>query len=226
MDPEGCGGSLIKLNGGHIAALACVVLLSLGPASANAQSVPRVYACKDDRGRALTSDRPIADCADRNQQELRKTGGVLRTVGPTYSDLDLAARQNQAQRAEQAALDRAGERRRERALLVRYPEARVHDRERDDALAHIEQAAQVARHYLAALKIDRQRLDEELAFYRGDRTKAPAALREKFEDNEAGVRAQNKFIQSMEEDRQRLAMRFAKERTQLEPLWQAVAAKR
>jgi hypothetical protein len=125
-----------------------------------------------------------------------------------------------------AALDRAGERRRQRALLVRYPDARVHDRERDDALAQIEQVTQEAKHYLAALKIDRQRLDEELEFYRGDRTKAPTALRERFEENEVSVRAQNKFIQSMDEDRQRLALRFANERAQLEPLWQTVAAKR
>jgi len=210
----------------RIAALACCVLLSLTAAKAAAQPTPRLYTCKDLRGRALTSDRPIAECTDRNQQELRKTGGVLRTVGPTYSDLELAARQNEDRRAEQAALDRAGERRRERALLVRYPDARVHDRERDDALAHIEQAAQVARHYLAALNVERQRLDEELEFYRGDRTKAPSALREKFEENETSVRAQTKFIQSMEEDRERLALRFANERVQLEPLWKAVAAKR
>ncbi|MDM0035722.1 DUF4124 domain-containing protein [Variovorax sp. J22P271] len=225
MDPEICG-ALMKSIGERAAALACCVLVSLSSAESDAQSPPRVYACKDAHGRTLTSDRPIADCADRNQQELRKTGGVLRTVGPTYSDRDLVARQNQAQRAEQAALDRAGERRRERALLVRYPDVRIHDRERDEALAQIEQAAQVAKHYLATLKVDRQGLDQELEFYRGDRTKAPAALREKFEENEAGFRAQSKFIQSMEEDRQRLALRFAKERTQLEPLWQAVAAKR
>lgn len=215
----------MKLMGARVAALACCVLVSLS-SNADAQSPPLVYACKDAHGRALTSDRPIADCADRNQQELRKSGGVLRTVGPTYSDLELAARQNQDLRAERAALDRAGERRRERALLVRYPDSRVHDRERDDALANIDQTAQVARQYLAALKIDRQRLDEELEFYRGDRAMAPAALREKLEENEAGVRAQSKFIQSMEEERHRLALRFAKERTQLEPLWQAVAAKR
>ncbi|MDM0085554.1 DUF4124 domain-containing protein [Variovorax sp. J31P179] len=217
---------MTKPIGEKAAAFACCVLVTLSSANADAQPAPRVYACKDAHGRALSSDRPIVECADRSQQELRKTGGVLHTVGPTYSDLDLVARQNQDQRAEQAALDRAGERRRERALLVRYPDARIHDRERDEALAQIEQAAQVARHYLATLELARQGLDQELEFYRGDRTKAPAALREKFEENETGVRVQSKFIQSMEEDRQRLALRFAKERTQLEALWQAVAAKR
>ena len=110
--------------------------------------------------------------------------------------------------------------------MWRYPDARVHDRERNDALAHVEQTTQVARHYLAVLMLDRQRLDEELEFYAGNHAKAPEALHQKFEENEGGIRAQNKFIQSMEEDRQRLALRFENERAQLEPLWRATAVTR
>lgn len=223
---EARGGALKKPGCGDLPALACCIFLAVAVSRVDAQTAPRLYACRDGHGRTLTSDRPMAECAETTQQELRKSGGVLRSVGPTYSDLELAARQKQDRRIEEAVAERAGERRRARALLVRYPAAPVHDRERDDALRHLEQAAQTARHYLLALRRDRQRLDEELQFYRGDRAKAPVALREALEDNEARIRAQSKFIQSMDEDRQRLVERFATERAQLEPLWRAAAANR
>lgn len=216
----------MNASGGGTATLACCVLLSLGATLAQAQSAPRVYSCKDAHGRILSADRPIADCADREQEELRKSGGVLRKVAPTYSDLDLVTRDRQDREAEQQVLQRAGERRRERALLVRYPDARIHEQERADALAQIDQALQLARNYLAALKTERHKLDEELAFYRGDRAKAPAALDQKFDENDSGIQAQTRFIQSSEEERQRVIQRFESERAQLEPQWQARASRR
>ena len=195
-------------------------------AVAQAQSAPGLYACKDTRGRALSSDRPIAECADRQQLELRRSGGVLRTVGPSYSEQDQAARAHQLQQMDRAAAQREGERRRERALLARYPDSRLHDRERAEALAQLDQATHLARDYLAALKRERQELDAELQFFRGDRAKAPAGLSRKFDENEEGVRAQNRFIQSRDEEKQRVALRFASERAQLEPLWRATSANR
>lgn len=200
--------------------------MSLGAPWAQAQPAPRVYSCKDAHGRVLSADRPIADCAGREQEELRKTGGVLRKVAPTYSELDLATRDRQDREAEQQVLERAGQRRRERALLVRYPDARIHEQTRADALAQIDQAMQLARSYLAALKMERHKLDEELEFYRGDRTKAPAVLDQKFEENDSGIRAQTQFIQSSEEERQRLIHRFDDERARLQPQWQARASRR
>ncbi|MDM0022655.1 DUF4124 domain-containing protein [Variovorax saccharolyticus] len=209
-------------------ALALVSGLLLGAVTpaAQAQSMPGLYACKDSRGRSLSSDRPIAECADRQQLALRQSCGVLRTVGPSYSELDQAAREHQLQQADRAAAQRAGERRRERALLARYPNSRLHDQERADALAQLDQATHLARNYLAALNRERRQLDEELQFFRGDRAKAPAVLSRKFDENEENVRAQTRFIQSREEDQQRLAQRFASERAQLEPLWRASSASR
>ncbi|MGJ7505854.1 DUF4124 domain-containing protein [Variovorax sp. GT1P44] len=218
MDEQRHAALLRCLDAGIVALAACL-LLALASPRADAQSAPRIYACKDARGRTLSSDRPIADCADREQAELRKSGGVLRTIDAAASPMDLAARERRDEEAEQAALLRSGERRRERALLVRYPDARIHDQERAEALAQIDQTTRVANDYLAALKVDRQRLDGELEFYRGDRALAPAVLRRKFDENEAAVRAQLRFIRQAEDDRQRLALRFAKERAQLEPLW-------
>ena len=44
-----------------------------------------VYTCVDAKGRKLTSDRPIYECADRTQQEMTTTGTVKRVIGPTLT---------------------------------------------------------------------------------------------------------------------------------------------
>ena len=59
------------------------VLLSLA-ASATAQTAG-IYTCVDAKGRKITSDRPIADCIDREQVELNPSGTVRRKVGPTLT---------------------------------------------------------------------------------------------------------------------------------------------
>ncbi|RYY93606.1 MAG: DUF4124 domain-containing protein, partial [Comamonadaceae bacterium] len=124
------------------------------PASAQ-QSAPgstaSIYACVDAAGRTLTSDRPIATCIDREQRELRPGGGTRRIVEPTWTAEELAAREARKREAQQAALRAQEERRRERALLVRYPSADVHERERRDALAQVDVVLQAARNRLVEL---------------------------------------------------------------------------
>ena len=36
--------------------------------------VQGIYTCTDGKGRKITSDRPIMDCIDRNQQEITPSG--------------------------------------------------------------------------------------------------------------------------------------------------------
>ena len=128
-----------------------------------------IYTCVDARGRTLTADRPIAECSDREQRELGPSGTVRRKLEPTYTAREQQEREDRAREAAIQAARLIDERRRERALLVRYPNATTHDRERVEALSQIDAVIQAAKKRLVELADDRKkRVDRRLRFPRFD----------------------------------------------------------
>lgn len=178
-----------------------------------------IYTCTDARGRTLTADRPIAECSDREQRELNPSGSVRRKVEPTYTARELQEREDRAREAAIQAARLTDERRRERALLVRYPNLATHDRERSEALAQIDAVTQAAKKRITELGEDRKKIDEELEFYKQDVSKAPGAVRRKLDDNTQSLAVQNRFIAEQEEEKKRVNARFDEERTRLKTLW-------
>jgi len=178
-----------------------------------------IYTCVDARGRTLTADRPIAECSDREQRELSPSGTVRRKLEPTYTAREQQEREDRAREAAIQAARLIAERRRERALLVRYPNATTHDRERVEALSQIDAVIQAAKKRLVELADDRKKIDEELEFYKQDTSKAPGAVRRRIEDNTQSVAVQNRFIAEQEEEKKRVNARFDEERGRLKTLW-------
>ena len=178
-----------------------------------------IYTCVDARGRTLTADRPIAECSDREQRELGPSGTVRRKLEPTYTAREQQEREDRAREAAIQAARLIDERRRERALLVRYPNATTHDRERVEALSQIDAVIQAAKKRLVELADDRKKIDEELEFYKQDTSKAPGAVRRRIEDNTQSVAVQNRFIAEQEEEKKRVNARFDEERGRLKTLW-------
>lgn len=194
-----------------------MLLLLLNSLAAHAQ--PAIYNCTDSRGRNITADRPIADCIDREQRELNPSGTTLRKIEPTYTAREQAERDERARQAQIQVSRQNEERRRERALLMRYPNAAAHDRERVEALVQVDAVIKAARQRLAELADERKKIDDELEFYKTDMSKAPGALRRKFDDNAQSVSVQNRFIGEQEEEKRRVNARFDEERTRLRRLW-------
>jgi len=188
------------------------------PASKESSSAG-IYSCTDGRGRTITSDRPIPDCIDREQRELNPSGTTRRRLEPTYSAREQAEREERQRQAAMAVLRQTEERRRERALLVRYPTATVHDRERADALSQIDAVIGAAKKRVAELNEERRKVDEEMEFYKKDVSKAPASMRRQLDDNAQSVAVQNRFIGEQEEEKRRLNARFDEERSRLKLLW-------
>ncbi|MNT12737.1 hypothetical protein D3C72_1476780 [compost metagenome] len=178
-----------------------------------------IYTCVDARGRTLTADRPIAECSDREQRELSPSGTVRRKLEPTYTAREQQEREDRAREAAIQAARLIDERRRERALLVRYPNATTHDRERVEALSQIDAVIQAAKKRLVELADDRKKIDEELEFYKQDTSKAPGAVRRRIEDNTQSVAVQNRFITEQEDEKKRVNARFDEERGRLKTLW-------
>ncbi len=120
--------------------MACVLLAMAAPAWAQQAKPPQeVYTCIDKHGRRITSDRPIADCVDREQRVLDHTGTERRRIGPSLTEHERAAQEVQRRKQMEESARIAEERRRERALTARYPDEATHQAERDAAIDQVEE---------------------------------------------------------------------------------------
>jgi len=203
-----------------------IMLLGSAPVQLLAQSEQPagIYTCVDAKGRKLTSDRPIAECTDREQKVLNPSGTVRTIVGPTLTGPERAALEKKQRREAEERARQAEEKRRERALLTRYPNRAAHDKDRAEALAQIATVRQAALVRVADLERQRKELDTELEFYANDLAKAPPSLRRLVEENNQSMDVQQRFIAAQEVETQRVNTRFDEELLRLQPLWTQNAA--
>lgn len=178
-----------------------------------------IYTCIDSKGRRLTSDRPIPECLDREQRELGRTGVTKRVVPPSYTAEERARLDEQKKTEELQRARIAEERRRDRALLVRYPNQAVHDKERAEALAQIDEVVDAVNKRQEALARQRKEIDTELEFYQNDPKKAPSWLQRKVEDNAQQAEVQRRFLADQAQEKQRINARFDEELVKLKMLW-------
>lgn len=178
-----------------------------------------IYSCIDKSGRKLTSDRPIAECIDREQRELGPSGTVRRVIGPTLTDHERAAVEVQRRKAQDERNRIVEERRRERVLTSRYPDQATHDTERAAALALVDEVSDAAAKRIIDLRQQRKSLDLEMEFYRRDPAKAPMNLRRQLAENDESVQEQQRFLATQEQEKNRINRRFDVELLQLTRLW-------
>jgi hypothetical protein len=178
-----------------------------------------VYTCIDAKGRRLTSDRPIIECIDREQTEISPSGQVLRRIGPSLTAEERAAEEERARRAADEANRRLEEKKRDRALLARYPDPSAHEKERQAALSTVDDVIAAANKRTADLHEQRKKLDTELEFYQGDMKKAPASLKRQMDVNEEQLAAQARFIANQDEEKKRINARYDEELARLKTLW-------
>jgi hypothetical protein len=183
-----------------------------------------IYTCVDGQGRRLTSDRPIPECIDREQRELLPTGALKRVVPPAMT-AEERAKQEVKQRAEAEQLARVNEeRRRERALVARYPNQATHDRARDDALTQIDDVMGAIAKRQIELEKQRTEIAAEMEFYRRDPSKAPAWLKKRLEENAQQTASQAQHLADQTAEKNRINTRFDEELVRLKALWAQTGA--
>lgn len=201
-------------------ATACLLIsLSTATWAQSAGNAGGIYSCIDGKGRRITSDRPIPECLDREQRELGKTGVIKRVVPPSYTAEERARIDAQKKVEDMQRARVAEEKRRDRALMVRYPNQAMHDKERADALQQIDEVINAVTKRVETLGSQRKEADAELEFYQGDAKKAPLWLQRKLEDNELQVQIQKRFLSEQSQEKQRINGRFDEELTKLKQLW-------
>jgi hypothetical protein len=204
----------------HTALTIASISLACLAGSAAAQSI---YTCVDGKGRKITADRPIVECMDRTQQELNRTGTVKRQVGPSLTAEERAVQDEKDKAAAEVRAREAEDKRRDRALLLRYPSRVVHDQERVAALAQVDEVIKASSKRTMELAEQRKSIQAEFEFYAKDPGKAPPSLKRKLEENDSSSAVQKRFITEQEQEKKRVNMRFDEELVKLKPLW-ALAA--
>jgi myosin heavy subunit len=197
------------------------VLLAAGlVASASAQqgSTGSIFTCVDARGQRLTSDRPIVECLDREQRELKKDGTVRRTIGPSLTAQERAAFEERERKLAEERQKQVDERRAQKTLLARYPNQAAHDAERVKALRAAQDVIAAGVRRVADLEEQRSKLQQEAEFYK-DASKRPANLKRQFEETEQQIAAQQRFVESQEEEKRRIDAQFDEELARLKVLW-------
>ncbi|NDP38298.1 MAG: DUF4124 domain-containing protein [Rhodoferax sp.] len=187
--------------------------------SGNGNNGQGIYTCVDARGRTLTSDRPIPDCNDREQKVLNPSGTVKARVSPTLTAQERAALDAREKVAQEDWARLNEEKRRDRALLARYPNQAVHDKERAEALAQIGVVRQAAMHRVQELLRQRAVINEEMEFYKKDPSKAPPSVRRQVDELAQSLAIQGRFIADQESELKRVNARFDEELTRLKRLW-------
>jgi hypothetical protein len=183
-----------------------------------------IYTCTDASGRKLSSDRPIAACADREQKVLNPSGTVKAKVGPNLTAQERTALEAKEKMIQEERARLNEEKRRDRALLIRYPNQLLLDEERAKAIAQIGVVRQAAVNRMQELARQRTAIADEMEFYKKNPSKAPPSLRRQADEVIQSVAIQSRFIAEQDGEIKRVNARFDEELASLKQLWTARAA--
>jgi hypothetical protein len=182
---------------------------------------PQIYTCTDASGRRLTSDRPIAACSDREQTILNPSGTVKNRIGPVLTPYEQGQSETRIRAEQKELAGKDAEKRKVRALLIRYPNLTVHQKYREEAVAQIQLVKQVALTRQKEVRAEHTKLTDEMAFYAKDPGKAPTKLQRQLAAVTKNLAEQERFLVEKDKEIQGINARFDEERRRLEPLWQA-----
>jgi hypothetical protein len=203
-------------------ALALLCQAAAAQSAGKSASTPAgIYTCVDDKGRKLTSDRPIPECTHKEQRLLNKDGSLRGIRPPTLTAEERAEKEAQERKAAEARAAQADAVRRDRNLMGRYPDQAAHDKARVAALDTIKLAIRASSLRLEALGLDRKPLMDESEFYAGK--PLPAALKSQLDANDAAFAAQRSAMQTQEAELARINKLYDAELGHLKRLWAGAA---
>ena len=206
---------------GHFAVVLLAVAHVAGalaaPGTASEASAAGIYSCTDDKGRKLTSDRPIPECNGREQRVLNRDGS-LRSVKPPPLTADERAEREAAERRQTQQKSAQNDAvRRDRNLVSRYPDEPSHRRAREAALDTVRAAIKATERRVADLAAERKPLMDEAEFYKGKAL--PVRLKQRIDANDAALDAQKSSAQNQAIEVDRISAIYNAELARLQRLW-------
>ncbi len=198
---------------------ACTLLALSGLtcAQANTRSNDQVFTCINAAGRALTSDRLIGDCMDREQRVLARDGTLLRIVPPSLTADERAEKEAREKKLAAERDARSEAVRRDRNLMQRFPNAAAHQKAREQALEVTQFAITQSEARLADLERERKPLMDESEFYKGK--SLPGKLKGQLDANDAATSAQKELLVQQKAELERASKLYDVELAHLKKLW-------
>lgn len=206
-------------------AFAVVASAVLGANHARAQApLPGtlIYRCVLANGKVLTSDRPIPECANREQRILNGDGSLNRILPPTPTAEEQAVIEaNERQALADAAARRDAERR-DRNLVQRFPDEAAHAKARAKALDDVASAVRISEARIALLQAERKPLLNEAEFYVGK--PLPTKIKLALDANDASLDAQKALVVNQKTEVARINALYDVELGRLRKLWAGAPA--
>lgn len=198
--------------------LALGALVLAGGAGAQAASI---YTCRDEHGRAYTSDRPIAECSRTALRELRRDGSLLREIAPPLTAEQLRQREIDLERKRIEDLAMREQQQRDRALLMAYPSEQKLEQARTRAVDALHREITEAQQKIVAhdrqMRAAQQQLDAARKAGAGT-TDAARELARQVEASISAILAEDAIVQARREDADRVVARFEDDRQRLRQL--------
>jgi hypothetical protein len=176
-----------------------------------------IYTCIDSKGRRLTADRPIPECAAKEQQILNHDGSLRAVHPPTLTADERAEVEARERAAAEVRAAQADAVRRDRNLRARYPNEAAHNRAREAAADTVRLAMKATEIRLRELATERKPLRDEAEFYVGKTL--PPKLRAAIDANDAAVDAQRAAATNQEAELVRINRLYDAELARLRQLW-------
>jgi Domain of unknown function (DUF4124) len=190
-------------------------------ASGTSPNAAGIYSCTDARGHRITSDRPIADCLDREQRVLNKDGSQRQVVPPRQSFQERLMAEDAAREKERQAQAFQAAVRRDRKLMQRYPNEAAHAKARESALNDVRTSMAKTEKRIKTLKSERKALLAEAEFYKSK--PMPFKLKSELDANDAMLSAQADIVGNHVAETKRVNANFDGELARLRKLWAGAA---
>ena len=201
--------------------LLAAVAIALPQAARAAETSGRAIIQCEMNGKKVTSDRPIPECANKEQRELNPDGSLKRIIPPTPTADELTAKEQQELADKLQAAARSDAVRRDRNLMQRFPDEAAHGKAREKALGELRIAGKIYADRIAELLIDRKKLEDDKYFYKNERVNKPlpTQLQQKLDANDASLEAQKSLAQNQVEETDRITRLYDAELARLRKLW-------
>ncbi len=203
--------------------LAGVLAVASMAAQAQPAKLPTsIYTCIDSQGKRLTADRPIAECAHKDQQVLNRDGSVRAVLPPTLTAEERADREARDRAAAEARSAQSDAVRRDRNLMARFPDEAAHNRAREASADTVRMAMKASETRLRELEAERKPLRDEAEFYKGK--VLPLKLKTAIDANDTSMEAQRSSSANQEAELVRINKLYDAELGRLRRLWAGAQA--
>ncbi|CAN5350915.1 hypothetical protein BH11PSE9_BH11PSE9_22090 [soil metagenome] len=197
------------------AGLVAAALVSAGVVHAAPSGAP-IFTCNDTSGKRVNSDRKIPNCVGEQRQ--LNSDGSLKTIVPPTLSLDEQTEADRIKREAEIKEKQDQEAiRRDRNLLMRFPNETAHRKARDGALEDFRNSVKLSEARIGALAKERKPLMDEAEFYAGK--PLPPKLKQALDANDAANEAQRTLIQNQQLELARINQSYDEELGRLKKLW-------